>query len=73
MVVVYYNYIRRRNLNLYCECIFWDIDNLFDYLDDIDIICKYRLFCYNIIDFCGCFNCDLRWFILRLCLLFVLF
>lgn len=60
MAVAYYNYIRRRNPNLHRERIFRDIDNPLDYLDDTDIICKYRLPRHNIIDLCGRFNRDLR-------------
>lgn len=51
MAVAYYNYIRRRNPNLHRERIFRDIDNPLDYLDDTDIICKYRLPRHNIFFF----------------------
>ena len=43
MAVVYYHFRRRRGQYLRRERVFRDIDNPIDYLDDDDIIAKYRL------------------------------
>jgi hypothetical protein len=43
MAVVYHHFDSKKRPILHREQIFRDTDNLLDYLDDIDIICKYRL------------------------------
>ena len=60
MAVVYYHFRRRRGQYLRRERVFRDIDNPIDYLDDDDIIAKYRLPRFVIFDLCRRFDGDLK-------------
>ena len=60
MTFVYYHFRRRRGQYLHCEQEFRDIDNPIDYLDDDDIIAKYRLSRFVIFDLFRRFDGDLK-------------
>ena len=60
MAVVYHHFRRRRGQYLRRERVFRDIDNPIDYLDDDDIIAKYRLPRFVIFDLCRRFDGDLK-------------
>lgn len=55
----YYHRLLRRDRYLRRERVFRDIANPVDYLDDTDIICKYRLPRYIITNLCRQFDGDL--------------
>ena len=56
MAVVYHHFDSKKRPILHRERIFRDTENFVDYLDDIDIICKYRLPRHAIIDLCRRFE-----------------
>jgi hypothetical protein len=60
MAVVYHRFVRRRDQNFRRKRVFKDVDNPIDYLDDNDIIAKYRLPRYLIFDLCRRFDGDLK-------------